>query len=531
MTAGVASAQDLQEIALKNWTAAPYLASTYVAPDASKDRGGRQALALSSGRQALAAAPPALPFVAVTPCRVADTRLGSGFAGDYGMPAIQAQSLRSFVIGEQCSIPATAQAVSFMFTVINETEAGNFRAFPTGTAMPTVGGAVLVWSATTGAITNSAAVPVGGNPGSLDILMNGALGSTADLIIDVNGYYSPQGIVNSLNGLGGDLTFSAGTNVTITPSGNTFTINSSGVTGAAGPAGPLGLTGPAGANGIQGIPGLQGLTGAQGIPGIPGATGAQGLPGSFESACLISATDFFQLRDCLLTPAATLVFNSFPSPMTPSVPSQAFQAQQAAEFGDEITLAGTARKGVSATMLMVTWAPRAEYPLLSAAGYSHPITLNIYSDAIHARAHTPDIGTVTQAFLIPWRPIADPTCAVPTKWRASDGSCNNGFAFPIVFNLGGVVLPDTFIYGIAYDTNTWGYTPIGVGGPYESLNVGLNTTTFPNTVGTDNNPDAVYFNTKTAAWYADGGADGIGIFRLDTAWTGYTPAVKFTTVN
>ena len=117
-----------------------------------------------------------MPFVAVAPCRVADTRIGSGFSGAYGSPAIQAQVLRSFVIGGQCGIPATAQAVSFLFTAVNETATGNFRAFPTGTAMPTVGGAVLIWSATTGPITNAAVVPVGGNPGSLDIFMNGGLG-------------------------------------------------------------------------------------------------------------------------------------------------------------------------------------------------------------------------------------------------------------------------------------------------------------------------------------------------------------------
>jgi hypothetical protein len=178
-----------REVPLRMWSAPPFW-SPAVSREAA-DQSGRTAPA--TGRQALGGGGPLsspLPFVAVAPCRVADTRVGSGFVGAYGSPAIQAQVLRSFVIGGQCGIPATAEAVSFSFTVINETTAGNFRAFPTGTAMPTVGGAVLVWSATTGAITNSAVVPVGGNPGSLDIFMNGGAGNTADLILDVNGYYA-----------------------------------------------------------------------------------------------------------------------------------------------------------------------------------------------------------------------------------------------------------------------------------------------------------------------------------------------------
>src|SRR5947207_2812782 len=43
-----------------------------------------------------------------------------------------------------------------------------------------------------------------------------------------NGYYAPQAVVNTVNGLSGAVTLSAGTNVSITPSGNTLTIASSG---------------------------------------------------------------------------------------------------------------------------------------------------------------------------------------------------------------------------------------------------------------------------------------------------------------
>ena len=75
-----------------------------------------------------------------------------------------------------------------------------------------------------------------------------------------------------------------------------------------------------------------------------------------------------------------------------------------------------------------------------------------------------------------------------------------------------------------------GNNPLGVSGPYESLNVGLNSTP-PVAVGTDLNPNAVYWSTMTPSNYADGGISGVGVFRPDTNWAPYTPAVKFTTVN
>ena len=224
----------------------------------------------------------------------------------------------------------------------------------------------------------------------------------------------------------------------------------------------------------------------------------------------------------------TVVYDSIPSPTPANVPSVGYQATQTAEFGDEVRLeSDTPRRTGYATVLMSSWSLHSNYPERPSAGYIHPITLNIYADAASAVAHSP-VQTVTQAFLIPWRPAADPSCG--TAWKATDGVCYNGFAFTITFDLRSLNydLPEQFIYGVAYNTNTWGYAPIGAPGPYESLNLGLNSTP-PVAVGTDVNPDAVYWNTQTAANYADGGTGGVGIFRPDTNWTPYTPAVQFTT--
>jgi hypothetical protein len=89
-------------------------------------------------------------------------------------------------------------------------------------------------------------------------------------------------------------------------------------------------------------------------------------------------------------------------------------------------------------------------------------------------------------------------------------------------------VPDTIIFGVAYNTQTWGANPTGVAGPYISLNYGL--AQVPPTVGTDPNPDDAYWNTSTASDYADGGAAGVGIFRQDTAWSPYAATIQVNAV-
>jgi hypothetical protein len=233
--------------------------------------------------------------------------------------------------------------------------------------------------------------------------------------------------------------------------------------------------------------------------------------------------------------AGTAVYNNIPSPLPPNVPSLGFQATQTAEFGDNVALAGTARRARSATVLMSSWALHSDYPTMPVAGYLHPITLNIYN--VNNTDPQPALGsliaTVTQTFLIPWRPAADPTCPGGTAWRAGDGACYNGFAFTIEFDLWSpaLTLPDELIFGVAFNTNTWGYQPIGVPGPYESLNVGLAVAPPPPSVGSDVEPDALFWNTKTAANYADNGAGGTGTFRRDTGWTPYSPGFSISALT
>jgi hypothetical protein len=225
--------------------------------------------------------------------------------------------------------------------------------------------------------------------------------------------------------------------------------------------------------------------------------------------------------------AGSLLYNSIPDPLPPNVPSLGYQATQTAEFGDLIQFdPGTSRGLWSVTALMSDWAVASTYGSTD-PGWYHPITLNLYN--VDSSSGTPQpgslIASVTQTFFIPWRPEASPGCG--SGWRASDGNCYGGMAFEVTFDLNNLLVPDQLIYGIAFNTNTWGSQPLGTPGPYESLNFGLSTTA--PTIGSRPLPDTAYWNTQAASNYTDNGAGGVGTFRQDTNWTPYSGAVTFAT--
>lgn len=230
-----------------------------------------------------------------------------------------------------------------------------------------------------------------------------------------------------------------------------------------------------------------------------------------------------------LPAAAGTIYNSIPGPLPPNVPSLGYQATQTSEFGNLIAFGGTGRELTDVTVLMSDWALASTYNSLSPT-WDYPLTLNLYN--VDNSGATPEpgslIASVTQTFAIPWRPEADATCPGGTAWRASDGNCYNGFAFTVAFDFTGITVPGQIIYGLAFNTTTWGSNPTGQPGPYESLNFGL-ATVAPST-GSNPLPGTAYWNTATAGDYADGGAGGVGTFRSDTNWAPYSGAVSFDVV-
>jgi hypothetical protein len=189
-----------------------------------------------------------LVFIAITPCRVMDTRgtTGSGKTGAFGPPSLVAQQMRIVPVPtSNCGVPAAA-AYSMNFVSISPPgqAVGWVAAWQDDTAWP---GTVVLNALQGGVIDNSATV-LAGTDGGIQVMAT----NNTDLVIDMNGYY----------------------------------VQAPTIQGPIGPAGPTGATGPVGAPGpigVAGTPGAAGAIGPQGAQGIPGANG------------ILAFADFFAL--------------------------------------------------------------------------------------------------------------------------------------------------------------------------------------------------------------------------------------------
>jgi uncharacterized repeat protein (TIGR01451 family) len=237
-----------------------------------------------------------------------------------------------------------------------------------------------------------------------------------------------------------------------------------------------------------------------------------------------------------------VIYDSTVIPLPGNLPSVGAEAYGFKEIGDAITFAGTSRNLNAVTATMSSWGCQnghwntADCVTTPGATFSIPITLNIYN----AGSPTPGslIATKTQTFSIPYRPSSDNTNCTGGKWF--DGTtCFNGQAHNITFDLTslGITLPSSVVFGITYNTTSFGPNPVGTGAPcfsssggcgYDGLNVALSPAA---TVGSKPFPATLYWDNAFASNYCDNGTAGINVFRLDSptsaCWGGLVPAVQF----
>jgi hypothetical protein len=125
-----------------------------------------------------------LAFYPLTPCRIADTRVGFGFSGSFGPPSLVAQAPRSFPVQQSaCDVPPTAQAYSLNITVVPPGPLVYLTAWPTGLGAPSVS----TLNAPDGIVAANAAIVAAGPNGAISLFAS----NETDVLIDIDGYYAP----------------------------------------------------------------------------------------------------------------------------------------------------------------------------------------------------------------------------------------------------------------------------------------------------------------------------------------------------
>lgn len=133
-------------------------------------------------------------FVPIAPCRIADTRHGTGTNGK----KLKKNNTRNLTVAgatgfEQqggkaggCGIPATAQAVVLNAVVVSPSKKGSLKIWPTGLAEPSAN--FFYYGSFTTSGSGVVALPSGAQSG----ITVKNFTSTTNLELDVTGYYMPQ---------------------------------------------------------------------------------------------------------------------------------------------------------------------------------------------------------------------------------------------------------------------------------------------------------------------------------------------------
>src|SRR6185436_7347542 len=131
------------------------------------------------------------------------------------------------------------------------------------------------------------------------------------------------------------------------------------------------------------------------------------------------------------------IYDNIPNPFPGNLPSIAYEANQADQFGDRLQFGGTARTLTTVVQGLSSWGCQSGhwYDGLCAtthgATFLHPIKLNIYNVGVGNQVGSL-IATTTQTFAIPYRPSADNTNCTGAnvgKWyEATSNTCFNGYA-------------------------------------------------------------------------------------------------------
>ena len=223
-----------------------------------------------------------------------------------------------------------------------------------------------------------------------------------------------------------------------------------------------------------------------------------------------------------------------------NLPSNGEEATQINELGNQITLDHAGKVG-NVVVTMSSWACESgtwhsgDCHTTPGHTFTHPITFSIYNQATGSNPKVAGslITKITKSFAIPFRPSANNAHCTGANagkwWGGTPARCLNGLAANITFAFPGVSLPTNIVYGVAYNTTHYGYTPIGPkpcstttspGCPYDSLNVALTQDPTNVTAGSDPGPKGTIFvHSNFPGAYCDG-IPPVGLFREDSPTNG-----------
>jgi hypothetical protein len=146
-------------------------------------------LSSTNAAAASASATAPLAYVAIPPCRLADTRVGSGYSA-LGSSPLAALTPVTLPIAGSCLTPASPVPLAYSLSVsvvpVAPTPGGYLTAYP-DPINPAPLAASLTWNP--GAVLGTDGVIVESSPdGSINILVR----FPADVVVDINGYYVTQ---------------------------------------------------------------------------------------------------------------------------------------------------------------------------------------------------------------------------------------------------------------------------------------------------------------------------------------------------
>jgi len=228
---------------------------------------------------------------------------------------------------------------------------------------------------------------------------------------------------------------------------------------------------------------------------------------------------------------AMTIYDSLYHPLPSNTVSEGYQCCQNSSFGDEIQFAGTYRDLSIVTLTLSDWAAYSDVANdttyattgnYDTTGFSIPLTLTLYNVG-PGNSLGSVIASQTIDPTILWRPEYTGCDGSGSGFVGADGQCDHGLAQNVSFDFTGTAVPDTIIYALSFDTQTYGENPIGYPGPYNSLNFALNETA--PSVGSEFDP--------TYLWYKNSGYEvttGTANVLSQNEFGDYVPAIQFTAV-